>query len=213
MPQTEVMALESLAMALTLRGEVAEAEPWIDRATQAARQASSRRYLSIDLLLRAHCRQAQGRGAEARTLLAEALELAQQTGIGFIGPSLYAALALASDDPAERRRCLAEGEALLAGDCLAHARLMFYRDAIDAELAAGHLEAALRHADALEACAQAEPLAVARLGAARARALVALRRDGASAPLVAELRRLADDLRRVGMGAMARGIEVALTGV
>ena len=212
MPQTEVMALESLAMALTLRGEVAEAEPWIERATQAARQASSRRYLSIDLLLLAHCRQAQGRRAEARTLIVEALELAQQTGIGFVGPALYATLALVSDDPAERRRCLEQGEALLAGDCLAHARLMFYRDAIDAELAAGHLEAALRYADALEACVPSEPLAVAQLGAARARALVALRRDGASAPLVAELQRLADELRRVGMGAMVRGIDGALNG-
>jgi hypothetical protein len=191
---------------------VAEAEPWIERATRAARQASSRRYLSIDLLLLAHCRQAQGRCDEARALLAEALELAQQNGIGFIGASLYAALALASDDPAQRRRCLEQGEALLAGDCLAHARLMFHRDAIDAELAAGRPEAALRHADALEACARDEPLAVAQLGAARARALVALRRDGASAPLVAELRRLADELARVGMGAMARGIEVALRG-
>jgi class 3 adenylate cyclase/tetratricopeptide (TPR) repeat protein len=210
MPQTEVMALESLAMVLTLRGEVDAAVPRIEVAAEAARQASSRRYLSIDLLLLAHCRHAQGRDAEARSLIAEALALAQQTGIGFLGPSLYAAMALVSEDAAARRRWLDEGRALLAGDCLAHARLMFYRDAIDAALVDGLDDEALHCADELEAFASVEPLAVATLGAARARALVALRRAGPSALLVSELERLASELRRVGMGAMARGIDVAL---
>jgi class 3 adenylate cyclase len=210
-PQTEVMTLESLAMALTLRGDYAEAEPWLARAIDAARAASSRRFLSVDLVLLAHVRRAQGRSGEARALVAEAIELAEQTGIGFLGPAIYAAMAAACDGLAERRAWLAKGEALLATDCLEHGRILFYRDAIDAVLADGHEDEALRYAAALERHATAgEAMAVARLAVARARALVRWRREGPSEELADELRALAAETRRAGMGAMALGIESAL---
>jgi tetratricopeptide (TPR) repeat protein len=211
MPQTEVMALESLGMVLAFRGDYEEAEPYIERAIQAARQASARRYLSIDLMLKSRCLLARGRRDEARAALTEAIELAQQTGLGFMGASLLACMALVTDEPGERRRWVEQGEALLAGDCLAHARLMFYRDAIDIALADGRLDDALRHADGLEACTQAEPLPMATVGVARARALVRLRRDGSDPELDVELRRLAELSRRGGAIPFADGIEAALS--
>jgi len=209
LPQTRVMALESLGMTLTLRGDLDAAEPLIEQAIDAARRASARRYLSIDLLLQANCRQLRGRQAEARLLLQEAIEIARQTGLGFIGAALYGAMALTCDDGAERRRWLEEGEALTAG-ALIHARLMFYRHAIDAALLDGRLDEALRLAAAAEACERDEPLVLARLGAARARALVRLAREGPQPGVVEELRELATQARRVGMGALAFGIDDAL---
>jgi ATP/maltotriose-dependent transcriptional regulator MalT len=205
------MALESLGMVLAFRGDYEEAEPYIERAIQAARQASARRYLSIDLMLKSRCLLARGRRDEARAALTEAIELAQQTGLGFMGASLLACMALVTDEPGERRRWVEQGEALLAGDCLAHARLMFYRDAIDIALADGRLDDALRHADGLEACTQAEPLPMATVGVARARALVRLRRDGSDPELDVELRRLAELSRRGGAVPFADGIEAALS--
>jgi class 3 adenylate cyclase/tetratricopeptide (TPR) repeat protein len=210
MPQTEVMALESLGMTLTLRGAFEEAEPFVDRAIVAARQASSRRFLSVDLMLKARCLGARGRRAEARAACAEAIELAHQTGIGFLGASLYAVMSMLSDEAAERRRWLAEGEALLAGDCLAHARLMFYRDAIDVALQDGRPDDALRYADGLERCMQAEPVPASTIPVARARALVRRLRHGPDAAVDAELRDLAEQARQSGFVWLVPGTDTAL---
>ena len=210
MPQAEVMPLESLGMTLTLRGAYKEAEPWLERAIEVARQASARRYLSVDLMLKTRCLVAGGRGPEARAACAEGIELAHQTGIGFLGPALYATMALASEDASERRRWLDEGEALLAGDCLAHARLMYYRDAIDLALLDRRPQDALRHADAAEACVRAEPLPAATTCVARARALVRLLREGASPALDAELRELDEQARRGGFAWSIPGLEATL---
>jgi class 3 adenylate cyclase/tetratricopeptide (TPR) repeat protein len=208
-PQTRVMAMESLAMTLTLRGDVAAAEPVIDQAIDVARRASARRYLSIDLMMRANCRHLQGRTRDAREALDEAVELARQTGLAFIGAAIYASIALTCDDPAERRKWIEDGE-VLANGALVHARLMFYRHAVDAALLDDRLDEALRFAAAAEACEHDEPLILAHLGAARARGLVRLRREGARPETVAELRALADESRRVGMGSLAYGIEAAI---
>ena len=130
--QTEVMTLESIGFALLFDGAYEEAEPWIEKAMVAARNAGARRYLAVDCTLLAACRRQQGRIAEARELLAEAFELAKQIGIGFIGPTILSAMASAAEAPAERKRLLQEGEAILES-CVAHARIMFYRDAIEAD--------------------------------------------------------------------------------
>ncbi len=162
--QIEVMALESLSFALILRGDFAEAESWLGQATAVARQATARRYLAVNHLLMASCRRAQGNFVAARELVDEAFEISKEIGMAFLGPSLFAAKASATQDPVERRRWLQEGEAMLQADCLAHVRLMFYRDAIDIALEERSWEEALRHADALEEFVRPEPLPFAQLG-------------------------------------------------
>jgi class 3 adenylate cyclase/tetratricopeptide (TPR) repeat protein len=188
--QTHVVTLESYAFMLLNRGLLAQAEPWIEKATEAARKASARRYLSIDLLMMSVCRHAQGRTAEARALVQDAFELAKQTGTGFLGPSLLAAIARYEEDPQQRKRWLQDGEAMVHAGCLAHASLMYYRDAIDISLSDREWDEALRYADALEAMCREEPLAFATLIAGRARALVALEREGPRPEVIAELERL-----------------------
>ena len=93
LPQTEVMALESLAFGLIFRGEFGSAEPIFERAMAAARRADARRYVATDLMLMTSCRRAQGRPAEARELVAEAFELSRQSA-GFLGPPIFAAKAM-----------------------------------------------------------------------------------------------------------------------
>ena len=85
-----------------------------------------------------------------------------------------AAIARYAEDPQERKRWLDEGEAMVQAGCLAHASLMYYRDAIDISLACRNWDEALCYADALEASCREELLAFATLVAARARALVSL---------------------------------------
>ena len=56
--QTEVMALESIGFALVFHGAYDEAQPWIEKAIAAARQAGARRYLATNYMLMAACRRA-----------------------------------------------------------------------------------------------------------------------------------------------------------
>ena len=213
LPQIEVMTLESLSFALILRGEFAEAESWLERATAAARQATARRYLAVNCLLLASCRRARSDVVAALEFIEEALEISKEIGIGFLGPSLFAAKASAARDPAERRRWLQEGEAMLQADCLAHGRLLFYRDAIDVCLEDQSWEEALRHADGLESFFQAEPSLFAKLIAARARGLVALARRGPEPEILASLTKLRDEIGSAGLGALVPGIDAALASV
>jgi len=99
---------------------------------------------------------------------------------------------------------------MLQPDCLAHSRLMFYRDAIDVSLEEKNWEEALRYANDLEAFARPEPFEFVRLVAARARGLAALGRRGPEPELMAQLTSLRDEIRRAGLGALVPGIEAAL---
>ena len=81
-------------------------------------------------------------------------------------------MALALDDPRERRTCLAEGEALLARGAVGHNHLWFYRDAIEVMLECGDRDGVLRYAAALEAYCSSEPLPWATLFSRRAQVLV-----------------------------------------
>jgi len=102
---------------------------------------------------------------------------------------------------------------MLQADCLAHARLMFYRDAIDVSLEEKNWEEALRHASALEAVVRPEPLPFAELVAERARVLVALARQGAEPEIMARLGSLRDRIQRSGLGGLVPGIEDAMASV
>jgi tetratricopeptide (TPR) repeat protein len=211
-PQVEVMCLQSLGLVLITRGDYDDAEPVIEKAITAAGSAGARRYLANNFTLMAWRRQAQGRREEAHALCAEALELARRTGFGFMGPAILGMLAAVSADPVERQRLLQEGEAaLLDGESLAHAVLMFYQAAIDVALTEGAWDAALRYADAIEAFVRSEPLAWAMLVAERARALVALARHGPQLQVLAQLEDLRTRLRHAGLGFITPEIDRALT--
>jgi class 3 adenylate cyclase/tetratricopeptide (TPR) repeat protein len=207
-PQTEVVALESLSFTLVNRGEFEEAEPWIEKAMAAAQRAGARRYYAVDLMLLAECRRSQRRADEARELIGQAYEISKQIGLGFLGPSLLVAMAATAPDATERRRLLAEGEAMCTRECLAHAHMMFRQEAINIALLERDWDEALRQADALDAFTAAEPLGAIKLATARARLLVALGRDGPSPDRLAELRGLRARILAAGLKPLLRGLDV-----
>jgi tetratricopeptide (TPR) repeat protein len=208
--QGEILAQESMGMIRLARGEYREAEDALTRSLSLARSAEARRYQSANLYVLALLRISEGRRSQAREHLSEALELARQTGMGFLGAAIFGAFGLAADASEERRRALQEAENLLREDCVGHCHYWFYRHAIDATLAAGEWDEAVRYADALEEYARPEPLPWVRLSAARARALAAVGKHGLDAALVSTLKQLRTEAELARLGSALPAIDAAL---
>jgi class 3 adenylate cyclase/tetratricopeptide (TPR) repeat protein len=209
--QSEIFAQESLTFLLMMTGHYDEAERAGLRCLSLARPAGARRYESTVLYVLAVLRITQGNRAVAREHLAESLELARQTGMGFLGAAIFGALAYAAEGAAERRRALEEGEALLREPCVGHCHLWFYWNAIDATLAAGEWDMAVRYAGALEGYVRGEPLPWASLLASRARALAAFGLQGPTEATLSELRQLRDQALHAGLGSLLPAIDAAVS--
>jgi hypothetical protein len=152
----------------------------------------------------------QGNCPLAREHLAESLELARQTGMGFLGAAVFGALAYAAEGAAERRHALEQGEALLSEPCVGHCHLWFYWNAIDASLAGEEWDAALRYARALEDYVRGEPLPWARLIAARGRALASFGLGDPASASLSELSKVRDEVRAAGLGSALPAIDAVL---
>jgi len=208
--QGEILALETFGELLHGRGEYAQSEAALTRGASIARAAGARRYESACVYLLGLVRVAQQRRTEALQLLREALALARPTSMAFVGPAICGGMALAAEQCDARAQALKEGEELLRQACVSHCHLWFYRDAMDATLAASEWAAALHFANALEAYVREEPLPWATLFVARTRALVAAGRDGADSSTAAELQRLHEEARRAHLGSALPAIDAAL---
>ncbi len=154
----------------------------------------------------------KGRRAEALDLLTRAMELAVQTGIGYLGPSVLALLARAHEAPDERRRLLDEGADMLSHGSVSHNHLSFYRDAIEVALEMGDWAAADRYADRLEDFTSAEPLPWSTLFVTRGRLLARAGRGEQGEELRHGLARVLDTCRATGMVRHTARIEEALRG-
>ena len=208
--QSEIFAQESLTFLLMMAGRYGEAEQAGARCLSLARPAGARRYQSTVLYVLATVLIGQGEREAAREYLAQSLELARQTGMGFLGAAIFGAIAYASQSAAERQHALAQGEALLREPCVSHCHLWFYWNAIDATLAAGEWNAALRYAAALEEYVRGEPLPWANLLVSRGRALATAGMDGPSDPALSALRRLREQLSQTGLGSAVPAIDAVL---
>lgn len=113
-------------------------------------------------------------------------------------------------DPQRRNTALAEAEQLLAKSSVGHNYYWFYRDAMDATLAAGDWAEAERYADALERFTTEEPVAWSDFFVARTRALAAHAREPNDEALRASLRELVTEAQRVGMRSALPAMERAL---
>jgi hypothetical protein len=139
------------------------------------------------------------------------LAICKEVGMQFAGPMAIGALSRAVEDATERAELLAMGEQVLKRGSVGHSHLWFYRDAIEASLAAGEAAAALRYAAALEDYTRAEPLPWADLFIARGRALAATLGGPADDALRAELARIADALRSAGLTPFLPPVEAVLS--
>src|SRR3954468_17057662 len=135
--QSEIFIQESLGLLLAANGEYEAAEAAIMTGIPRARTAGARRYLSMMLYILAQIRMDQQKREEAKQHLAEALALAQQTGMAFAGPLILSGIAGTEQDPDLARRALAQGETILREFSVSHCHLHFYRNAIDVNLGMG----------------------------------------------------------------------------
>ena len=115
----------------------------------------------------------EGDRSEAVWSSAKLSKSADQTGITFAGPSIFAALALALHDPSEQRELLAKGEAIIKKGCVGHNHLRFTPMLIEVSLALGDWGEAERYATAMTEFTRPEPLPWAGFFASRARVLAA----------------------------------------
>ncbi len=206
----QVFALASIAQLLTESGQAVEADRACLEGLALARAAGSRRYESTVLLWLGDVCLQQGRRDEARQHLERALELAHETGIGFIGAALYGRLARVANDPEQRALALGEGAKLLQGPCLSHCHLWFYRDAIEASIGASEWDAGSRLAEALEVFVRPEPLPWASLLVGRFRALRDLACSQGSDPPVARLLQVREQVVAAGLAWALAAIDAAL---
>jgi len=208
--QTEIFAEESLSLLLTMAGRYEETEQAASRCLALARPAGVRRYESAVLFVLGAARLAQGKRSEARQDLTLALELARQTGLGFLGAAVFGGLACAAEESAERKMALEQGEALLREPCVGHCHLWFYWLAIEATLAAREWQAAARYAGSLEDYVGHESLPWARLIAARGRLLAAVGRGAPTSSTLNDLRGLHAQVQHAGLLSALPAIDAAL---
>ena len=112
-----------------------------------------------------------GEQKEAEQMSGEALRLARELGMTYIGPWTLGIFALITKTKKRRSEALAEGERLLAEGCVSHNYLVFYQYAIEISLRQKDWDEAERYAQALEEYTRAEPLAMMDFYIARGRAL------------------------------------------
>jgi hypothetical protein len=191
-------------------GEYDAMKVHLDRVTQLSRQLGARRFEAQALEMQARIPLHNGRAAEAAQMLREALAMCGDVGMQFTGPKTYSALARAVDDKAERDRLLAEGEELLRRGAVGHNHLWFYRDAIEAMLAAADAPRALRYADMLEAYTRSEELPWSNLFAMPGRLLAGAARGNVNDGGREDLVRIRTALHDAGLRAFLPPIEAAL---
>ena len=169
----EAMTEEVTGWMFVQRGEYAQALPHLERSLAVAREIGARRYETMDLMLLARIRARHGELEAARDLLRAAWAISSETGHGFAGAILQGGLALAAASDGERNAALALGEQLLRDGSISHSHIWFYRDAIEASLAAGAWSEAERYANVLEQFTSAEPMPWTDFQIATGRALAA----------------------------------------
>ncbi len=209
-PRAQMMAYAMIGYVKTELGEFADARRHLERALELACKLGSGNFEAAVLYFTSRNLLSQDMRAEALILVRQARALSDRLGPRFHGAAMLAALALASDDPQERREALHAGQALLDAGCVGHNYYMFYEHAIDMALALGDEDEALHYAANLEAYTRPEPLPRSDFLIARARALARYGRGERDAALTAELERLRDISRRAGLVPALRAIDAAL---
>ena len=122
--RAEIIAHHGCAMAHLERGEVELARTHAQAAVDMSRAIGARRFDPESVLVVAACVLCEGNRVQAAAMMREALAKAREH-ISYCGPMILGALARATDDPEERKRCLEEGEQILkAGSDRAQSRFL-----------------------------------------------------------------------------------------
>jgi len=190
-PRAEIIARHGLFFAHQDGDDLAAAEAAIEPAQRLALQYDLKRFAAENLVFLASIRRRQGRPAEALALAREALALARDSGIAYIGPIILAEIWLLAP-PAEAAAALAEAETLLAVGGIAHNDMFFHRALLERGLESGDAALLRRATAAFRRLGAPEPMAWFDFNAALG--------EAALEPRPAALDELAAQARRQGYG-------------
>jgi len=151
-----------------------------------------------------------GRRDEALATARAGVEAARETGASFEGARVLGILARITRDLAEQDAALAEAEEIIAGGCVGHNQLHFYRCALEVGLIRKDWDMVERYAQTFSGFTAAEPLPWSTYFVARARALAAWGQGRRDDDLRAELEGLRAETLRVGLIGGLPAIERAL---
>jgi tetratricopeptide (TPR) repeat protein len=209
--RAEMVARLSAGIVLTELGEPADADRHIERGLDLAEQLGANRFKPFLMiqLARSHFIQ-KGSQSEITEMMQRALEISRETGIGFLGPWVLGTLALVGADAEANWAALAEGEQILAGDCVGHNYYAFYPNAMEVALRCRDWDELDRYADALEAYSRPEPLPWSDFFVARSRALASHGRGNREIATMQEIGRLRDEAESAGLKVYLPALETAL---
>jgi hypothetical protein len=131
-------------------------------------------------------------------LLGEALKAARETEPAIQGGFVLGAVVLLARGRKTRESAFAEAEELLSKGAGSHSQLRFYRDAIDAALAAADPKLAMRYVGLLDTYNRNDSQPWSDFIIARGRALAAVGANRRDAATVREIRHLMADAKRLG---------------
>lgn len=180
-------------------GHFEEAETHCQNALEISRKLSATNFTIHTLCLLARSQSAMENIAGAVVCLAEAVDLLNEVGMSFIGPSVLAFQAALTEDETDRRNIMAKAEKCLDSGTVSHNHMFFARTAMDTSLSHCEWDQATYYARRLEIFTQNQPLPWANFLIDRARALAAWGRGHKEDDILVELIRLRDTAKQAGM--------------
>jgi class 3 adenylate cyclase/tetratricopeptide (TPR) repeat protein len=190
--RAEMLGLLLAARTELEMGEYVDVRNHLDRSLDLSRRMSAGNFEAQSLMQLGRLSAAQGEMAEAQQWANEAVSVARNVGLTFIGPSALAQQAAFTEDAAERREILKEGEDILESGCVAHNLFWHSFTAMDLALTAHDWDDVERYAKRLEMFTHAQPLAWSDFMIARGRALSAWGQGSREKGVEMELKRLRD---------------------
>jgi tetratricopeptide (TPR) repeat protein len=208
--RAEIIAHNAACMVFRTSGEFRRAKQHAQCALNLARQLGARRFEAVGLNDLAMVARAESGLSEGLDLLHRALAVSRETGVSFMGGVILGHLAFTTENPTERHAALTEGAEILRKGAVGHNHLWFLRYAIEASLDSRDWESAELYSAALEDYTRPEPLPWSEFFIARGRVLAACGDGQHSAELIAEIQRLLDNGKRLGLKITLPAMESAL---
>ena len=207
--RAELNSQSACYLALIEQSEWHRARQHIDRTQAIVDHLGALRFRGGALAFLGRVLKAEGSNAEALACAREAVQSARETRMSHA--RLLGCLARVTDDRAEQDSALAEAENVIAGGCVGHNQLYFYRDAIEVSLQREDWDEVERYAQALADFVKSEPLPWSDFFIARGRALAAIGRGRRDEATIDELKRLRDEAERIGLKVALPALKEALT--
>jgi hypothetical protein len=189
-----------------------QAEDCLHRGQAIARRLGSKLLDGVCLQFFSRIHFIKGDNLKACKFAEQAVELSRESesGMTFRGPGALGVLALTTDDKDQRLAAMQEAEALLAAGSVSHSYFNFYEYAMEACLRAGEWDEVNRFALALEDYTKEEPLPRCDFYIAWGRALAAHGRGNRDQASMAELQRLYEQAKGIGLVLTLPALETAL---